>query len=380
MAMLRRLLAWFLPGKVKVCSFTQKLYSMFLPDRRHIHHRLLDSGFTHRGAVLVLYFVSTVMGIAAVLITSGSLNSSLILGGLVILIILAARKLGYNEMSVIRNGILLKLYSFTFLKNSVLQICIDALSIFTAFCLAYIFTLPGTLAEIFGTGILFTAITIVIIQLSVFVFGGLYKCKTALLGLGDFLQILKVVLAAVLITAFLQYFMPVSSKVSQINIVMLDFYFLITLVAGSRILFHALNYVFKRQKTDGKKALIYGADWKGMIVLQALLQSENNEKIPVGFLDDDPELEGKYMNGYQIYGGHWKLEGLVKKGLIDEIIMSGEKTGYEIFKRIISIAQKYSVPIQVSKINFEALNTNHQKNKSKKYLIKEDRDLTPKIV
>ena len=86
------------------------------------------------------------------------------------------------------------------------------------------------------------------------------------------------------------------------------------------------------------------------------------------------------MNGYQIYGGHWKLEGLVKKGLIDEIIMSGEKTGYEIFKRIISIAQKYSVPIQVSKINFEALNMNHQKNKSKKYLIKEDRDLTPKIV
>lgn len=34
-------------------------------DRKHIHHRLLDSGFSHRGAVLILYAWAIVLGITA---------------------------------------------------------------------------------------------------------------------------------------------------------------------------------------------------------------------------------------------------------------------------------------------------------------------------
>ena len=40
--------------------------SVFSPDRGHIHHRLLEMGFTHRRAVLVLYGVSIVFTVAAV--------------------------------------------------------------------------------------------------------------------------------------------------------------------------------------------------------------------------------------------------------------------------------------------------------------------------
>jgi FlaA1/EpsC-like NDP-sugar epimerase len=218
---------------------------------------------------------------------------------------------------------------------------------------------------IFNPEFLLTILAVLIIQLSVFVFGNLYKHKINLAGLGDFLQIFKVTVIAVIAAAAALHLIPLLFNVSQTSVlIMLNFYFLITLVAGSRILFHALNYVFKRETATGKKTLIYGADWKGMIALQTLLQSnKNNGKIPVGFLDDDPELEGKFMNGYPIYGGHWKLEGLVKKRLIDEIIMSGGKTSFEIFKRIKTIASKYNVPVHVSKINFETLNTNHKKNK-----------------
>lgn len=38
---------------------------LFLPDRGHIHHRLLDSGMSHRGTVLVLYGVGCVFALAA---------------------------------------------------------------------------------------------------------------------------------------------------------------------------------------------------------------------------------------------------------------------------------------------------------------------------
>ncbi len=38
---------------------------MFLPDRGHIHHRLLDLGLSHRNAVLVLYGVGTLFALSA---------------------------------------------------------------------------------------------------------------------------------------------------------------------------------------------------------------------------------------------------------------------------------------------------------------------------
>jgi UDP-GlcNAc:undecaprenyl-phosphate GlcNAc-1-phosphate transferase len=43
--------------------------SLFLPDRGHIHHRLLDSGLSHRKAVLLLYAVATCFAALALLDT-----------------------------------------------------------------------------------------------------------------------------------------------------------------------------------------------------------------------------------------------------------------------------------------------------------------------
>lgn len=56
----------------------QKFYE---PDRMHLHHRLLAMGFTHRGAVFVVYAISFVFALTAVL-----LNLSSRLGGILLLL------------------------------------------------------------------------------------------------------------------------------------------------------------------------------------------------------------------------------------------------------------------------------------------------------
>jgi FlaA1/EpsC-like NDP-sugar epimerase len=216
--------------------------------------------------------------------------------------------------------------------------------------------------------------------MNTFIFGGLYKRKINLLGLGDFLQIFRVVVTAVLITALILNFTPFLSVTTKLHVLMmLDFYFLISLVAGSRILFHTLNYRFKRELAGGKKMLIYGADWKGMIAVQALLQSKKTKKIPVGFLDDDPELEGKYINGYPIFGGLWKLERLVRKRIIDEIILTEEQNDPESFRRIKEVTEKYNVPLHISRLDFKSLNNIYSGDKRSNVKIKKNRNFTPQV-
>jgi UDP-GlcNAc:undecaprenyl-phosphate GlcNAc-1-phosphate transferase len=46
--------------------------SPFTPDRGHIHHRLLDLGLTHRGAVLLIYGICGGLGVASIVLAGGS--------------------------------------------------------------------------------------------------------------------------------------------------------------------------------------------------------------------------------------------------------------------------------------------------------------------
>lgn len=62
------------------------------PDRGHLHHRLLDAGFTQKQVVLILYCLSGVCGITGVLLSSGKILNALILVAAVLVIIMFGLK------------------------------------------------------------------------------------------------------------------------------------------------------------------------------------------------------------------------------------------------------------------------------------------------
>ena len=50
------------------------------PDRSHVHHRLIDMGFNQKQAVAVLYIISAILGLCAVVLTtSGELKAMMLL-------------------------------------------------------------------------------------------------------------------------------------------------------------------------------------------------------------------------------------------------------------------------------------------------------------
>ncbi|MDR3277725.1 MAG: undecaprenyl/decaprenyl-phosphate alpha-N-acetylglucosaminyl 1-phosphate transferase, partial [Oscillospiraceae bacterium] len=73
-----------------VFSFSRRLLrgkNPMRPDRGHFHHRLIDMGLSQKQAVAVLYAISGILGLAAVVITTSGEVRALIL---VIAIIIAA--------------------------------------------------------------------------------------------------------------------------------------------------------------------------------------------------------------------------------------------------------------------------------------------------
>ena len=67
---------------------------IFKPDKGHLHHRLLDLGFSQRQAVLLMYVISALLGLSAVALNEVSGGMSIVIVVCVLLVVfLGARKM-----------------------------------------------------------------------------------------------------------------------------------------------------------------------------------------------------------------------------------------------------------------------------------------------
>jgi UDP-GlcNAc:undecaprenyl-phosphate/decaprenyl-phosphate GlcNAc-1-phosphate transferase len=79
--------------------------SLFSADRNHIHHRLLQMGFSHRQVVIILYGVSAALGLLSLLLLDeGSSSDGVVLVIVGFGIILGVQHLGYHEFAELRRA------------------------------------------------------------------------------------------------------------------------------------------------------------------------------------------------------------------------------------------------------------------------------------
>ena len=71
---------------------------IFKPDKGHLHHRLLNVGFTQRQAVLLMYVVSALFGLSAIALTAVSCQIAV----LILLVVVAAIVYGVKKLGIAR--------------------------------------------------------------------------------------------------------------------------------------------------------------------------------------------------------------------------------------------------------------------------------------
>lgn len=73
---------------------------IFKPDKGHLHHRLLNLGFTQRQAVFLMYVISAVLGLSAIALTEVSSQIAVLILVLVIVAIFyGAKKIGVLRLA-----------------------------------------------------------------------------------------------------------------------------------------------------------------------------------------------------------------------------------------------------------------------------------------
>ena len=124
--------------------------------------------------------------------------------------------------------------------------------------------------------------------------------------------------------------------------------------------------------------LIYGARANGILTLQYILHNKALSFNPVGFLDDDPALEGKNISGYTVFGGHWMLKRVLRKHPIDEILIASDTMKPEILNRIKQFADEFKIAVHRRKFFLEELTVPSPAASKRKPIVLKD-SLEPSI-
>ncbi len=318
---------------------------IFKGDRDHVHHRLLAMGFSHRSAVLTLYaFAAGLSCLALIAMAAEYRNASAIMLAVVVVGYLGVRRLGYEEVAILRIGTLLRWSERIVFTRLWFLIMLDALLIAAAYCAAFVLKYDGLAAPGTTAWYLVAFPCVLMIQMGVFVALRLYRGGSRAMDIADLLPLSIVVGVAVLASYVLSViFDPPPGVAAFFGI---DALFLQVLLLGGRSAYKILMPTPRRDAVaEGRHVLIYGAGRRGEWIVRELRENAELGLRPIGFLDDDPQRIGDTIDRVQVLGSSGDLAPILNGQQISALIISSKKIGSDRVMSAISLCSKKQIPV-----------------------------------
>jgi UDP-GlcNAc:undecaprenyl-phosphate GlcNAc-1-phosphate transferase len=330
---------------------------MFEADQKHIHHRLLALGFSHRNAVLLLYALALgLSSLAFFSVLAQYRNAGIILLAVGLATYIGVRKLGYDEIAFLRTGTLLRWYEQVTFKGPFFTGFVDmvliSLAYWGAFFLKYETPWPGDLVTWYRNAFPFVLVT----QLVGFHVLGVYRGVWQAVGVSDLIRLSLTIFP----TVALSYALALIDVPPQgtFSFFWIDALCLGTIMVGTRSIYRVLDYVQQRENAAGDAVLIYGAGRGGQLVLRELLQNPRLGLRPVGFLDDDAFLHGRMVNQVPVLGSGDELKSVLDNQQVSCLIVSSPQIKAYRLRRAIDVCHTRDIPVLQGSIQLIPIGTN----------------------
>jgi UDP-GlcNAc:undecaprenyl-phosphate GlcNAc-1-phosphate transferase len=302
--------------------------------RDHTSHRLVALGLSERAAALTLWTVAGLSGCVAVAVR----NSSWMIGALVVptffmgcllfAIFVGGVKV-YQSVTDERDGrgraLLPTLADFTY-KRRIFEVLCDVAVIVIAYYGAFLLRFDGELVSPYYQLFMSSLPLVIVLQLGTFLMLGLYAGLWRYTSMSDLTTQLRAVGGAWIVSTLAIVFVYRLESFSR-SVLIMDAMLLTLGVCGTRISFRLLRTWAARFQPDttGRRVLIYGAGDGGELLLRELMQNRELGLNPVGFVDDDPQKEGRLIHGVRVLGSIERLAELVDREQVEELVISTSK-------------------------------------------------------
>jgi UDP-GlcNAc:undecaprenyl-phosphate GlcNAc-1-phosphate transferase len=302
--------------------------------RDHTSHRLVALGLTERNAALTLWTVAALSGAVAVLVRNASwMVGALLVPAFFMASLFFAVFVGgvrvyepvADEREVRGRALLPTLADFSY-KRRIFEVLCDVALIVLAYYAAFLLRFDGQLVSPFYELFLNSLPLVIVLQLGVFLALGLYDGLWRYTSMNDLARQLQAVAGAWIASTLAIVFVFRLQNISR-SVLIMDGIILTAGVCGTRIFFRLLRTWAARFQSapSGRRVLIYGAGDGGELLLRELMQNRELGLFAVGFVDDDPQKQGRMIHGVRVLGPLDRLGELADKEQVDEIVVSTAK-------------------------------------------------------
>jgi UDP-GlcNAc:undecaprenyl-phosphate GlcNAc-1-phosphate transferase len=327
---------------------------IFEGGRDHTSHRLVTLGLSPRKAVFLLYCVSIIFGLIAILYTRLNVVFVSILAFLGFAILLyfgiylfegidCLNKPGAEKkVPIAQNG--LTMHTVFLHKRRIMEVLLDFLFICSSYYLSYFLRFEGsTLLEANLHVLSSSLVWVILIKMSCFFVSGVYGGVWRYAGLSDFFTVFKAVslgsISSILFLTFRFRFQDYSRAVFFI-----DWLILLFLTLGSRFMFRILGEFLSRfQQRSGKKVLIFGAGDMGEMIVREIKRNKKLNLLPVAFIDDDLRKVGNRIHGIPVLGTRYDIKNIVNSKRVKEVIIAVASIGVNELNELIRICEECQI-------------------------------------
>src|SRR5687768_15251463 len=95
----------------------------------------------------------------------------------------------------------------------------------------------------------------------------------------------------------------------------------------------------------GVRTLLYGAGWAGVLVARSAQRGEANVR-PVGFLDDDPRITGRRINGLPVYGGLEAMARSIRRSRATALLVTMPSAPGDVIRRVVASAIELGLTVR----------------------------------
>jgi UDP-GlcNAc:undecaprenyl-phosphate GlcNAc-1-phosphate transferase len=324
--------------------------------RDHTSHRLVAIGLSERAAVAVLWFLAGVGGSIAVAMrffaASWTGLAAVLFGvGMVLFAVYLARIRVYEDVGQAPAGGITPIAIDFMYKRRVGEVLLDFCLVAIAYYFAYRlrFEDPEQFLNEFPN---FTSSLPVVLasQLIAFFIVGVYRPVWRYFGLMDAVTVVKGValgtVTVIVFYLFLYRFFSYSRTVFVIYAALLTM-----LMIASRASFRLIGEFVNRQRSAGRRAIIYGAGEGATLALREL-QGADAVKL-LGFIDDDPRISRMRVQGYAVLGGFSALEVLITTKSLDLVLVASRSVDSARMAALEAACAEHEVELLRLHIGFE---------------------------
>jgi UDP-GlcNAc:undecaprenyl-phosphate GlcNAc-1-phosphate transferase len=315
--------------------------------RDHTSHRLVRSGISEKGTVVLLTAIAAGLGLTS-LAYSGLDNSWVTLVGVLVTFALLVQLAGFltdiDEGETVVDGRPVRLTKILLSPRRLVEVAVDFALISASFTIAYLLFVDGSGTDYQKHIFLVSLPAILAARYLCFIPAGLYSGVWRFAGAREAAAIIIAVIVSEGLAYGVVWFTSRPFGDFPQRIYVLDTLIAIVLIGGSRfaerVLFRA--HATFRDRHERRRTLLVGAGRSGRSLLRELRETPGEHV--VGFVDDDRRLRGRRMQGVPVLGTLPEIDRVLTQSQPDLVLVTIPSAPRDLLDRVVQACEQAQVP------------------------------------